>query len=253
MTDTFHTRDGARIGYRVLGREHAGPALALVNGMSAVMEDWLALAHALAETRRVVVLDHRGIGASYLTHDESEDITIELMAQDVIDLVRSLGVRVVHLLGFSMGGLVVQAILTHPDAHPTPDGAGVAVQGLEVRRVVLTATFTRAPRTEFRLEDVPRPAHGSPADRARAASRYMLEMQYDPAVIGPGGALEATLEAHLAASETLRYVPMAHADGPPCSSCSRPRRSRSTAGATRWAVSRVACPWPSSMGGAIVW
>ncbi|WFD21097.1 hypothetical protein MCAP1_003354 [Malassezia caprae] len=208
MTETFHTSDGARIGYRVLGREHAGPALVMVNGMSAVMEDWLSLAHALAETRRVVVLDHRGIGASYLTPDESEDISIELMAQDVIDLVRSLGVRIVHLLGFSMGGLIVQAILTHANAQATADGKGVAVQGIEVRRVVLSATFTRSPRTEFRLEDVPRPAHGSSADRAKAAVRYMLEMQYDPAVLGPGGALEATLEAHLAESATLRRPAM---------------------------------------------
>lgn len=206
MTETFHTRDGARIGYRVLGRQHTGPALVMVNGMSAVMEYWLPLAEALAESRRVVVLDHRGIGASYLTADEDEHVTIELMAQDVIDLVRALGIRIVHLLGFSMGGLIVQAILVHPDAHATSDQAGVAVQGIEVRRVVLTSTFARAPRTEFRLEDVPRPPNASPAERAVAAGRYMLEMQYDPSVLGPGGVLEATLQKHLMDSATLRYV-----------------------------------------------
>ena len=41
--------DGARIGYRVLGAEHAqGPTLVMVNGMSAVMDDWMELAVPLA-------------------------------------------------------------------------------------------------------------------------------------------------------------------------------------------------------------
>ena len=60
--------DGARIGYRVLGGEHAqGPTLVMVNGMSAVMDDWMELAVPLARTRQVVLFDHRGLGASHGT------------------------------------------------------------------------------------------------------------------------------------------------------------------------------------------
>lgn len=206
MTETFHTRDGARIGYQWLGRQHKGPALIMVNGMSAIMGDWLPLAEALATTRPVILLDHRGIGASYLTEDQTEEITIELMAQDVIDLLCSLNLRIVHLLGFSMGGMIVQAIITHADAHATPDRRGVIVQGIEVRRVVLTATFARTPRTEFNLEDVPRPTRGSRTDRAIAAARYLLELQYHTDVLGTGGALQPALDARLAASLTSRYV-----------------------------------------------
>lgn len=49
---TFRTADGAQIGYAVVGTRTAHLPLVLINGMSAIMDDWAALAHALGETRQ---------------------------------------------------------------------------------------------------------------------------------------------------------------------------------------------------------
>ena len=59
--------DGSTIGYKLLGKEHAGAILVMVTGMSAVMDDWMELAVPLARTRQVVLFDHRGLGASHGT------------------------------------------------------------------------------------------------------------------------------------------------------------------------------------------
>lgn len=157
---TFRTADGAQIAYDVVGTRTAHLPLVLINGMSAIMEDWAELAAALGETRQgtcgaaaadaVVVLDHRGIGASHLAGDET--YTIELLADDVLVLLQHLGLTRVQLLGFSMGGLVTQAMVAHPAARASADGAGVVVRGVEVRAIVLTATFAKMPKSDFNLK-----------------------------------------------------------------------------------------------------
>lgn len=123
-----------------------------------------------------MLLDHRGIGASYVS--EEEDYTISMMAEDVIALLAHLQMRKVQLLGFSMGGLVTQAIVTHPDAKPTPDQAGVVVKGIEVRAIVLTSTFVKMPRSEFNpknmyVQDADQTPDGWPEPR-RAEPRDCL-------------------------------------------------------------------------------
>lgn len=188
--------DGARIGYRLLGAEHAkGPTLVMVNGMSAVMDDWMELAVLLARTRQVVLFDHRGLGESHGTGDE--DVTIELMAQDVLSLCKALQLRLVHMLGFSMGGLVAQAVLSHPEAQPTQDDAGLVIHGIEVRRVILAATFTKSPRTDFRLDGASIPDDATRAERAMAQLQYMLAMQYHPAVLGEGQPMQHKMDARM--------------------------------------------------------
>lgn len=98
----------------------------------------------------MVLLDHRGIGASHLAGDES--YTIEMLADDVLALLQHLGLTRVQLLGFSMGGLVTQAVVAHPEARASADGAGVVVRGVEVRAIVLSATFAKMPKSAFNFK-----------------------------------------------------------------------------------------------------
>lgn len=188
---------GAKLAYKLYSPEKRGVPLLLVNGMSAVMEDWQRLVYALSKSRPVIIYDHRGIGASALS-DDNEDMTIDLLARDALALVRHLTLAEVHLLGFSMGGMIVQAILTQPDAKVTPDGAGVVTGGITIRRVVLTATCMRLPRGDFepgelcvrtdhplltrrmRLNDLPR------AERQKAVTKYFMRMQYFDEALVPG-------------------------------------------------------------------
>lgn len=105
----------------------SGPAtgvpLVLFNHWGAVLDNFdPAIIDGLAQTRRVITTDYRGIGNSGGT----APLTVGEMADDAIQLIRALGLETVDVLGFSLGGFVAQDIaLKAPDL---------------VRRLILTGT-----------------------------------------------------------------------------------------------------------------
>jgi pimeloyl-ACP methyl ester carboxylesterase len=102
----FQKVDDIRIAYREIGAASGVPVIFL-NHLGAVLDNWdPRVVDGIAAKHRVIVFDNRGIGASGgLTPD-----TIEAMARDVIAFIRALGFKQVDLLGFSLGGMVSQAI-----------------------------------------------------------------------------------------------------------------------------------------------
>jgi pimeloyl-ACP methyl ester carboxylesterase len=81
-----------------------------------------AIIDGLAQTRRVITTNYRGIGGSGGT----APLTVGEMADDAIRLIQALGLETVDVLGFSLGGFVAQDIaLKAPDL---------------VRRLILTGT-----------------------------------------------------------------------------------------------------------------
>lgn len=104
--------DGQRLAYRVLGPE-AAPPLVLSMRFRGVMDEWdPALLDALATRRRIFWFDSAGVGLS------SGDVpdSIPGMARVLIGFVEALGLARVDLLGWSMGGYIVQsAALQRPD------------------------------------------------------------------------------------------------------------------------------------------
>lgn len=123
-------------------------------GLSGVKEDWRPFVGELAHTRPVLVYDRRGIGESYIGKDDNGDeseLTLDVEAYDILHLLRSLGApwNSVHILGWSMGGHILQALLTLPEARENPQG-GVDVAHIHIRSAVLAATMTRLPRGEFK-------------------------------------------------------------------------------------------------------
>jgi len=108
--------------YRQLGPA-AGVPVILLNHWGAVLDNFdPRIVDGLAATRPVIALDYRGVGAS----TGKARLTVAEMAQDTIAFIRALGFEEVDLLGFSLGGFVVQDIV-----RQTP--------GL-VRKVILTGT-----------------------------------------------------------------------------------------------------------------
>ncbi|WFD00914.1 hypothetical protein MYAM1_003670 [Malassezia yamatoensis] len=195
MSEVLTLDDGAKIAYRTYGSNTTHFPLVMINGLSAIMQDWDELAQAFAETRKaVVMLDHRGIGESYLAEDQ--DYTIMMMANDVLSLLRHLNLTRVQLLGFSMGGLVTQAILTHPRAKATGKNF-IEIDGLQIYGAVLAATFTKLPRSEFRPDKLSTPQGVSREERDRIITRTMLEFQYDKSVVGKGGILDAKMQRRI--------------------------------------------------------
>ena len=78
-----------------------------LNHLAAVLDNWdPRVIDGIAEKRRVIVFDNRGIGAS----GGSTPNSVEAMARDAIAFIRALGFDQVYLFGFSLGGMVSQVI-----------------------------------------------------------------------------------------------------------------------------------------------
>ncbi|KAK5991049.1 Putative carbamate hydrolase RutD-like protein [Cladobotryum mycophilum] len=108
--------------YRLFGSSHGIP-LVCVTGFREHMDHWdPALLNPLAAQRPVLLIDNAGIGRS------GGDIpdTLTEWATHYVNVIHALGFRRVDLLGFSMGGCVVQLV-----ALNTPD---------LVRRLILCGT-----------------------------------------------------------------------------------------------------------------
>ena len=129
--------NGIEIEYEEYGRPD-DPMLLLVSGFSGQMITWPdAFKHGLAEAgRRVVIFDNRDIGLSTEFTNEvppaPRDIVkgiaagepmhekvpyiLNDMAADAAGLVQALGANKADVMGFSMGGMIVQLMaLNHPE------------------------------------------------------------------------------------------------------------------------------------------
>ncbi|MGC9963566.1 MAG: alpha/beta hydrolase [Acidimicrobiales bacterium] len=116
-----HTTDGV-VGYRVVG---AGPPLVLIMGYSGSMDAWQpSFVDVLARAHRVVIFDNAGIGR---TTALPAPLTISEMADQTAALIEALHLGRPDVLGWSMGGMIAQALAV---LHPAL-----------VRRLVLCATL----------------------------------------------------------------------------------------------------------------
>ena len=99
---------GIEYAYRELGGGNPGiPVIFLVH-LAAVMDNWdPRVVDGFAAKQRVIVFDNRGIGASTGSPADS----IEQMAKDAITFIKAMGLGVVDLFGFSMGGMIAQEIV----------------------------------------------------------------------------------------------------------------------------------------------
>jgi pimeloyl-ACP methyl ester carboxylesterase len=98
---------------------HPGEPLLLVMGANATGLVWPdALVAQLAEHHRVIRYDHRDTGRSTTFEDPPYGITD--LADDAIAVLDALDVPRAHVVGMSMGGLLVQLmLLDHPDRIAT--------------------------------------------------------------------------------------------------------------------------------------
>lgn len=110
------------IAYRSIGH---GRPLVLLQGSGAAMDVWDPLMVAeLADDRRVIVFDYRGVGGS--SDEPDTPMTIDLLAKDTAGLMRALDLRRADVLGWSLGGFVAQRLA---QLYPA-----------RVRRLVLVST-----------------------------------------------------------------------------------------------------------------
>jgi pimeloyl-ACP methyl ester carboxylesterase len=127
--------NGIEVAYETFGRA-SDPAVLLVNGFSSQLLGWdEKLCHLLAtKGYRVIRFDNRDVGLTSKTDGSPPDVmalfearlagqptpappyTLSDMAADGIDLLSALGLDRAHVVGMSMGGMIVQLMaIEHPD------------------------------------------------------------------------------------------------------------------------------------------
>lgn len=103
-----HTAAGD-VGYRKIG---TGSPLVLITGLGASMDNWPpSFLGALAQHHTVVILDNAGVGAS----TPAAPLTIQAMSEQTSALISAMKLHRPAVLGWSMGGMVAQALaIGHP-------------------------------------------------------------------------------------------------------------------------------------------
>lgn len=148
------TAGGVTYAYRELGPRGGIPVIFLVH-LAATLDNWdPRVVDPIAEGHHVIAFDNRGVGAS----TGSVPDTIESMADDAYTFITALGFSTVDLLGFSLGGMIAQAlVIKHPDlvrrliltGTGPAGGAGIDKVARTTYYDILRATFTRKDPKEF--------------------------------------------------------------------------------------------------------
>lgn len=101
---------GPRLAYRDVGE---GEPVLLIMGVAGSLGLWTPLEPPLAETRRIVSFDNRGLGGSERGRG---GISVASMADDAAAVLDALGIERAHVFGWSLGSAACQELaLRHPD------------------------------------------------------------------------------------------------------------------------------------------
>lgn len=92
--------------------EGGTPLLLLHGGLFDIEQQWAPLLPGLSADRRVIALDLQGHGR---TNDIDRPLAFPALAEDVVAVLRHLGLEQVDVFGFSLGGAVAVELAVH---HP---------------------------------------------------------------------------------------------------------------------------------------
>ena len=97
--------------YEVSG---AGPPVLFLSGLGAPAAHWADQRRALGSRYRIITFDDRGTGDGHLPDQPGDRLS--QIAGEAVALLDHLGIERAHLVGASVGGLIVQEMaLRHPD------------------------------------------------------------------------------------------------------------------------------------------
>jgi pimeloyl-ACP methyl ester carboxylesterase len=132
MTDLFADVNGIKICYEIKGE---GELVLLVHGFGSKKESWIAQFEPLSEQFKTIRFDNRGAGKSDRPKGE---YSMEVFADDIAGLMDYLKIDKSHIVGWSLGGMIVQNfVLKYPHRtnkmvlintnYGTPDESGPEV------------------------------------------------------------------------------------------------------------------------------
>lgn len=153
-----------------------GDPILFVQGTGVIGEGWRPQLDAFAKTHAVATLDNRGIGQS----TASGEISVEAMGRDCVAVLDALGWDRAHLVGHSLGGLIVQEVaLQAPDRIRSLVLSCTFASGTQATRLTLatlwnglrTSIGTRAMRRRAFLQMIATPEQQTP-EVAERLTRY---------------------------------------------------------------------------------
>jgi pimeloyl-ACP methyl ester carboxylesterase len=166
------TAGGVTFAYRELGPKGGIPVVFFVH-LAATLDNWdPRIIDPIAQGHHVIAFDNRGVGAST---GQVPD-TVEAMADDAYTFVRALGFDKIDVFGFSLGGMVAQALVVrHPElvrklvltGTGPKGGKGIDKVAVTTYRDIARAVLSRSDPLEFLFFN--RDAGGKSAGRAFVA------------------------------------------------------------------------------------
>jgi esterase len=94
--------------YRTFGE---GKPLIILHGLLGMSDNWIMPAKELAKKYKVILPDLRNHGNS----PHSDDFNLQVLADDIVEMIQTIGFGSVYLLGHSLGGRIAMSVaLQHP-------------------------------------------------------------------------------------------------------------------------------------------
>jgi len=166
----FVEADGIRYAYRRFGRAGTVPLLFL-GYFNSNMDGWdPAVTNSLAADNEVILFDNAGVAAS----GGETPCTVVQMTPQCVAFCRALGLKAIHVVGFSLGGMIAQQLaLDHPDLVQRLILLGTAPRGGEGLTFTELSAEEQADPVAFLLG-----AFFTPSDASQAAGRqYMKRLE----------------------------------------------------------------------------
>ena len=161
---------GVRYAYRRFGKAGTIPLLFLGYFISN-MDAWdPAVTNSLAADHEVILFDNAGVGAS----GGETPYTVAQMMPQCVAFCRALDLKAIHVLGFSLGGMIAQQLaLDHPDLVQRLILLGTAPRGGEGLTFTELSAEEQADPVAFLLG-----AFFTPSDASQAAGcQYMKRLE----------------------------------------------------------------------------
>jgi pimeloyl-ACP methyl ester carboxylesterase len=167
VSTQFVEADGVRYAYRRFGQTGKVPLL-LLEYFNSNMDGWdPAVTNGLAADHEVILFDNAGVGASGGTTPP----TVVEMAEHCVAFCRALGLGAIHIVGFSLGGMIAQQMaLEHPQLVQRLILLGTGPRGGEGMTFTELSPDEQADPIKFLLF-----AFFAPSESSQAAGREYIE------------------------------------------------------------------------------